>query len=68
MKQVELTDKNYSEIKSTAIANWVVSRTSDNSLVMAVIDSFIGFCNKNNYVVQDGKVLHKNEEKQERNK
>lgn len=68
MKEVKLTDKNYSDIKSTANSEWVVNRTNENSLIIAVINSFIGFCNKNNYVVQDGKVLEKNEEGQERNK
>ncbi len=66
MKEIKLSNKQYSEIKSDSINHWVNYGKDDNGIVIAVIESFIGFCNKNGYVIQDGKVLQKDEEKEQR--
>ena len=66
MKEIKLTDRQYSEIKSSSIDKWVNYGKGDNGLVIAVIESFIGFCNKNGYIIQDGKVLQKDEEKEQK--
>ena len=66
MKEIKLTDKQYSEIKSNSINQWVNYGKGDNGLVIAVVESLIGFCNKNGYIIQDGKVLQKDEEKEQK--
>jgi hypothetical protein len=66
MKEIKLTDRQYSEIKSNSISQWVNYGKGDNGLVIAVVESLIGFCNKNGYIIQDGKVLQKDEEKEQK--
>lgn len=63
-KEVKLTDRQYSEIKSVAMSNWVNYNKGDINVVVSVIDSFISFCNKNKYIVKDGKVIQKDEQKE----
>jgi hypothetical protein len=67
-KEVKLTEKQLNEIKSIAVNYWINAESSNTALVKAVIESFIGYCNNNNYVVQDGKVLKKDEKEQEHHK
>lgn len=68
MKQIKLSERDYSEIKCKAHDNWINYYSGENAVVKSIIDSFIGFCKCNNYVVQDGKVLQKHEEVEECNK
>lgn len=67
MKEIKLSERDYAEIKSKAHDNWVNLYNGENAVVKSVIDSFLGFCKCNNYIIQNGKVLEQNEEIQERN-
>lgn len=62
MKEIELTEINYLEIKDNSIKHWVDYGKGEYAVIKAVIESFLRHCKKNNYTVIDGKVLQKNEE------
>ena len=69
MKEVKLTEKNYSDIKSSSVTPYVNSYARDeNGLVKAVINSFIAFCNYHGYIVKDGKVFTSDEKEEKSNK
>lgn len=68
MKEIELKEKDFLEIKSHSVQNWINYNRGETTLVQAVINSFVAFCNKKGYIVKDGKVFSTNEKlKKERN-
>ncbi len=68
MKEKELTERDYSEIFSGAHNNWIDKATRGSSYfhVRCIVDSFLAYTKKYNLVVQDGKLLEKDNEQNKR--
>jgi hypothetical protein len=67
MEEVKLTYKDYYQIQSSAVNNYVVMTAQhDCFTVECIIHSFLNFLNQKNYIVKEGKVF-KNEKREEFN-
>jgi len=59
-KEVILTDKEIKEIKDYAQRNWTYdTHTGTGFLSKCIIKAFLGFTNKNNYIVENGRIYEK---------
>lgn len=62
MKEIELEEKDFQEIKDLAVTEWVgKSRRTINPDIKAMVSAFIMYCNARKLVVKDGKIFKKDE-------
>ena len=62
MKEIKLSNKDLSKIRSDAISEYTTRSSGEYAHITSIINSFVDFCSNNGYTVKNGKVISINEE------